>query len=66
MNSNAERVPPVSLSRPQTSAMDLGRSQGVTPIASADELALPGVFEQDSEYDDFIADLYESRQASVA
>jgi hypothetical protein len=41
------------------------RRQGVHPIASADELASPGVWESDKELDEFLADLYASRRAST-
>jgi hypothetical protein len=36
---------------------------GCTPLA--DELAFPGVWESDEELDDFLADLYASRRASM-
>jgi hypothetical protein len=39
--------------------------QGVQPIASVDELAFPGVWESDEELDEFLADLYASRRASM-
>jgi hypothetical protein len=42
------------------------RRQGVRPIASADELAFPGVWESDQELEEFLADLYTSRRASTA
>jgi hypothetical protein len=41
------------------------RRQGIQPIASVDELVLPGVWESDEELDDFLADLYASRRASM-
>lgn len=41
------------------------RRQGVRPIASADELAIPGVWESDEELDEFLADLYASRHANL-
>jgi len=41
------------------------RRQGVQPIGSVDELAFPGVWESDEELDEFLADLYASRRASL-
>jgi hypothetical protein len=41
------------------------RRQGVRPITSVDELAFPGVWESDEELDEFLADLYASRRASL-
>ncbi len=41
------------------------RRQGIQLIASVDELAFPGVWESDEELDDFLADLYASRRASM-
>jgi hypothetical protein len=47
-------------------AEELARRQGVRPVASVDELARPGLFESDEELDEFLADLYTSRRASMA
>lgn len=41
------------------------RRQGIQPIASVDELAFPGMWQSDKELDDFLADLYASRRASM-
>jgi hypothetical protein len=41
------------------------RQQGVRPISSVDELVFPGVWESDEELDEFLADLYASRRASM-
>ena len=41
------------------------RRQGIQPIASVDDLAFPGVWESDEELDEFLADLYASRRASM-
>ena len=45
---------------------ELTRRQGVTRIASVTELAQPGLFESDEEYEAFLADLYASRRAGLA
>jgi hypothetical protein len=47
-------------------AEELARRQGVGPITSVEELALPGAFESDEELDEFLADLYASRRAGLA
>jgi hypothetical protein len=41
------------------------RGQGVLPIETVDELAVPGVWESDQELDEFLADLYASRHATL-
>lgn len=45
---------------------ELARRQGVEPIKSVDELAQPGLWESDEEYEAFLADLYASRRAGLA
>jgi hypothetical protein len=45
---------------------ELARRQGVKPIKSVDELAQPGFWESDEEYEAFLADLYASRRAGLA
>jgi hypothetical protein len=45
---------------------ELARLQGVKPITSVDELAQPDLWESDEEYEEFLADLYASRRASLA
>jgi hypothetical protein len=66
MTSGAAHIPLTPAVPTTTSVRDLARLQGVRPIVSADELAMSTDFDIDAEYDEFIADLYESRQASVA
>jgi hypothetical protein len=44
----------------------LASRQGVTPLASASDLAQPDIFESDDEYEAFLADLYASRRAGIA
>jgi hypothetical protein len=48
------------------STEELARRQGVKPIKSVDELAQPGLWESDEEYEAFLADLYASRRAGLA
>jgi hypothetical protein len=45
---------------------ELARRQGVKSITSVDELAQPGIWESDEEYEAFLADLYASRRAGLA
>ncbi len=49
-----------------TSVEELARQQGVRPIKSLDELALPGAFESEEEWQEFLADLYASRRQGMA
>lgn len=44
---------------------ELAKRQGVEPIVSVDELAQPNLWESEREYQDFLADLYASRQADI-
>lgn len=49
-------------------AEELARRQGVQPITSLeqlDALAHPELWDSDEEYEDFLADLYASRQANI-
>jgi len=67
MSSSAEHAPRLPQRKPaaHVPAEEQLRRQGVRPIASADELAFPGVWESDEELDEFLADLYASRRASM-
>jgi len=42
---------------------ELVRRQGVRPVKSVDELAVPGLFESDEELDEFLAFTYAARRA---
>ncbi|RZT88081.1 hypothetical protein EV383_5016 [Pseudonocardia sediminis] len=44
---------------------DLALRQGVKPIDSLSDLAEPGLWESDEEYQDFLDDLYASRRAGL-
>ncbi|MCE0764123.1 hypothetical protein LWC35_14560 [Pseudonocardia kujensis] len=37
-----------------------------TPVSSIDELAQDGIFDDDDELDDFLADLRQMRRSSIA
>lgn len=65
-SSNAEQLPERAETNTRVSIEELARQQGVRPIRSVDELALPGAFESDEEWQEFLADLYASRRADMA
>jgi hypothetical protein len=65
MSSSAEHASPPPHVAPHVPAEEQVRQQGVQPIASVAELAFPGVWESDEELDEFLADLYASRRASM-
>jgi hypothetical protein len=66
MSSDAQHAPvPHRASEQHVPADEQVRRQGVRPITSVDELAFPGVWESDEEPDEFLADLYASRHASL-
>jgi hypothetical protein len=67
MSSSAEHAAEWLLPEPAAHipAEEQLRRQGVRPIASVDELAVPGVWQSDEELDEFLADLYASRHASM-
>jgi len=45
---------------------ELARIQGVQPVESVDNMARPGLFDSDEEWDEFVADLYASRRSGLA
>jgi hypothetical protein len=42
------------------------RRQGAHPVESMDDMARPGLFSSDEEWQEFLADLYASRRAGLA
>jgi hypothetical protein len=58
---SAERLPSWPF-EDRVSAAEQARRQGVKPLESA----VPGLFDDDEEYEEFLADLYASRQAGLA
>jgi len=64
-SSSAERLPGWG-SAEHVPVAELGRRQGVGPVASVDDLARPDVFESGQELADFLADLYAARRAGLA
>jgi hypothetical protein len=66
MTSNsAERLPEWGTAE-HVPVAELARRQGVSPVASVDELARPDLFESDEELADFLADLYAARHTGLA
>ena len=65
MTSSAYRLPPRPPRDGHVPVEELARRQGVRPIASVDDLAVPGLFDDDTEHEEFLADLYASRQAGI-
>ena len=60
-----EQLPRPAAEPGHVPAEELARQQGVRPLASADELIEPGMFDSDEELDEFLANLYASRQAGA-
>lgn len=50
----------------EASVDELARRQGVRPVASVKDMARPGLFDSDQEWDEFLADLYASRRVVLA
>jgi len=45
---------------------ELARRQGVRPVTSVDDMARPGLFDSNQDWDEFLADLYASRRSGLA
>ena len=45
---------------------ELARRQGVSAVESVDDMARPGLFDSDEEWEEFLADLYASRRSGLA
>ena len=45
---------------------EMARRKGVRPVESVDDMARPELFESDEEWQEFLADLYTSRQSGLA
>ena len=50
----------------EISVEELARRQGVRPVASVDDMARPGLFDSDQDWDEFLNDLYAARRAGLA
>jgi hypothetical protein len=58
----AASVPP---SAHEVALEELARQQGVRPVESVDDMARPGLFDSDEEWEEFLADLYASRHSGL-
>ncbi|MGO8887915.1 MAG: hypothetical protein ACLQI7_30395 [Streptosporangiaceae bacterium] len=56
-------VPPAA---DEVSVEELASRQGVRPVESVDDMARPGLFDSDEEWEAFLADLYASRRSGLA
>jgi hypothetical protein len=56
-------VPPADDEAP---VEELARRQGVRPVGSVDDMARPGLFDSDEEWEEFLTDLYASRRSGLA
>ena len=50
----------------EASVEELARRQGVRPVTSVEDMARPGLFDSDQDWDEFLADLYASRRSGLA
>jgi hypothetical protein len=66
MASEHSEAAPVPLTADEVPVEELARRQGVRPIASVEDMARPGLFDSDQDWDDFLADLYASRRSGLA
>lgn len=62
---HTERVP-VPPAADEAPVEELARRQGVPSAGSVDDMARPGLFDSDEEWQEFLADLYASRRSSLA
>ncbi len=66
MTSNsADRLPEWG-SAEHVPVAELARRQGVSPVASVDDLARPDLFESDEELPEFLAMVYADRHTGLA
>ena len=55
---------PTSPAADEVPVEELARRQGVGPVESVDDMARPGLFDSDAEWEEFLADLYASRHSA--
>lgn len=65
MTTNAESILPQPSGR-HIPVEELARRQGVETPRSLDDLACPELWDSDEEYERFIAEVYQARQAGMA
>jgi hypothetical protein len=66
MTAHPEPMPSWASNDDFVSAEEQARRQGVKPVTSVEDMAVPGLFDDDAELEEFLADLYASRRAGLA
>ncbi len=66
MSSGHTESVPVPPAADEVPVEELARRRGVRPVESVDDMARPGLFESDEEWEEFLADLYASRRSGLA
>jgi len=66
MSSGHSESAPVPFPADEVPVEELARQQGVRPVVSVDDMARPGLFDSDEEWEEFLADLYASRRSGLA
>lgn len=66
MSSEHSESAQVPLAAEDVPVEELARRQGVRAVESVDDMARPGLFDSDEEWQEFLADLYTSRHAGLA
>ena len=66
MSSGHMEPVPVPLAADEVPVEELARRQGVSAVESVDDMARPGLFDSDEEWEEFLADLYASRRSGLA
>src|SRR6266566_1096902 len=66
MSSGHSESVPVPHAVDEVPVEELARRQGVRPVESVDDMARPGLFGSDAEWEEFLADLYASRRPGLA
>ena len=66
MSSGHTESLPVPPAADEVPVEELARRQGVRPVESVDDMARPGLFDSDEEWEEFLTDLYASRHSGLA
>ena len=66
MSSGHTESLPVPPTADEVPVEELARRQGVRPVESVDDMARPGLFDSDEEWEEFLTDLYASRHSGLA
>jgi hypothetical protein len=66
MSSEHVQPVPVASDAEEVPVEELARRQGARPVDSVDDMARPGVFDSDQEWEQFLDDLYASRHSGLA